>query len=64
MLDKARQQLAQGRDPQQVLEFLANTLTNKLIHPPSAALREAGYDGRVELIEAARQLLGVDADGS
>lgn len=64
VLEKARQQLAQGRDPQQVLEFLANTLTNKLIHSPSAALREAGYDGRIELIEAARQLLGVDSDPS
>ncbi len=64
LLEKARQQLAQGRDPQQVVEFLANTLTNKLIHAPSAALREAAYDGRAELIETARQLLGMDTDPS
>jgi glutamyl-tRNA reductase len=61
-LDKARQQLAQGKTPEQVLEFLAHTLTNKLLHAPSSNLRQAGYDGRQELIDAARELYGLDPD--
>ncbi|WJW75946.1 glutamyl-tRNA reductase [Thiohalobacter sp. IOR34] len=62
VLDKARQQLTQGKDPLQVLEFLAHTLTNKLVHAPSDSLRQAGYDGRPELIEAARELFDLDRD--
>jgi len=59
VLDKARQLLTQGKDTEQVLQFLAHTLTNKLIHTPSANLRQAGYDGRADLILAARELLGL-----
>ena len=59
VLDKARQLLAQGKDPEQALQFLAHTLTNKLIHTPSANLRQAGFDGRSDLILAARELLGL-----
>ncbi len=39
-LAKARAQLAAGRDPAEVLDLLAHTLTTKLLHAPSAALRE------------------------
>ena len=59
VLDKARQMLAQGKNADEVLQFLAHTLTNKLLHTPSANLRQAGYDGRSELIQAARDLLGL-----
>ena len=59
VLHKARQQLASGRDPQQVVEYLAHTLTNKLIHQPSTQLRQAGSDGRSDLLEAARELLNL-----
>lgn len=58
-LAKARRLLSQGKDPQEVLRFLAHTLTNKLTHDPSARLRQAGFDGRIELIEAARELLNL-----
>lgn len=57
VLERARQQIAQGKDPEEVMTYLANTLTNKLIHTPSANLRQAGYDGKQNLIEAARELL-------
>ncbi len=57
VLDKARRQLLAGKPPEQVLEYLANTLTNKLIHTPSTQLREAGGAGRRELLEAANALL-------
>ena len=60
LLEMARQQLKQGKDPQKVVEFLANSLTNKLIHKPSENLRQAGFDGEIEFIDTARKLLGVD----
>jgi len=60
VLAKARQQLAQGKDVQQVMEFLANTLTNKLIHEPSTNLHDAGINGETEIINAARRLFGID----
>ncbi|RRQ22382.1 glutamyl-tRNA reductase [Thiohalobacter thiocyanaticus] len=63
VLDKALAQLRQGRDPEAVLEFLAHTLTNKLLHAPSVNLRQAGYDGRADLIEAARELFDLDDPG-
>ena len=56
VLAKARQQLANGREPEQVLDFLAHTLTNRLLHPPTAALREAAMSGDAELARAADRL--------
>lgn len=40
-LARARRQLAQGKNPGEVLELLASLLTNKFIHSPCASLREA-----------------------
>jgi glutamyl-tRNA reductase len=56
VLDRARQMLTSGKPADEILEFLAHTLTNKLIHAPSANLKQAGYQGRSELIKAAREL--------
>ena len=55
-LMKAKQQLAAGDDPQAVLDFLAHTLTNKLLHAPTIALREAAISGNAELARAADKL--------
>lgn len=56
VLAKARQMLAAGRTPEQALDFLAHTLTNKLLHAPSANLRAAAQRGDVDLLRAAEQL--------
>lgn len=56
VLQKAQQQLEQGKSADEVLQFLAHTLTNKLIHNPSANLKLAGSEGRKELIHAMREL--------
>jgi len=56
LLARARQQLAAGRDTDEVLQFLAHTLTNRLLHPPTAALREAALSGDTELARAAERL--------
>ena len=61
VLAKARQQLANGRDAWEVLDFLANTLTNRLLHPPTAALREAALSGDADLARAADKLFPAQA---
>ncbi|MGH8061782.1 MAG: glutamyl-tRNA reductase [Pseudoxanthomonas sp.] len=61
VLAKARQQLASGRDAGEVLDFLAHTLTNRLLHPPTAALRDAALSGDAELARAADKLFPAQA---
>jgi len=56
VLAKARQQLASGQDPHAVLEFLAHTLTNRLLHAPTIALREAALSGDSDLARATDKL--------
>ena len=56
VLARAGEMLAQGRNPQQALEYLAHTLTNKLLHAPSVALRQAAQQGDRELLHAAARL--------
>ena len=56
LLAKARQQLAHGKLPDEVLEQLAHGLTNRLLHPPTAALRQAAQDGDTDLTRAAERL--------
>jgi len=55
-LHKAQSQLAQGKSAEDALAFLARTLTNKLLHQPSAMLRQSGENSRHDLLEYARQL--------
>lgn len=55
-LAKARQQLASGMAPEDALEFLAHTLTNRLLHAPTVALRTAAAEGDAELARAAERL--------
>ena len=57
---KAQHMLEGGKDPQQVLEFLANTLTNKLTHSPSVRIREAAENGDNNLLDAALVLFDID----
>lgn len=61
-LAKARQQLAAGMPAEQALELLAHTLTNRLLHAPTVALREAALAGNVELARAADTLFPETAE--
>jgi glutamyl-tRNA reductase len=58
--EQARRMLAAGRDPREVVDFLASTLTNRLLHGPSQRLRQAAERGEVELLDAARTLFAPD----
>ena len=55
-LARARQQLAAGMPPEQALDLLAHTLTNRLLHAPTVALREAALSGDGDLARAAEKL--------
>ena len=55
-LARAHRQLAQGKNPIDVMNILANTLTNKLMHSPCAGLREAAAQGDVETLTLIQHL--------
>ena len=58
-LAAAQKQLAAGKDPKQVMNDLARTLTNKLIHEPSAQLNQAAHSGRKEILDTAREIFNL-----
>ncbi len=58
-LEKALRLLQKGEAPQEVLRLAMRNLTNKLIHPASTRMRQAGFDDRPELLQAARELLDI-----
>lgn len=60
-LAKALRQLQRGDDPTQVMASFAHALTNKVLHNPSVQLRQAGVEGRSDLLELAQQLFAVPA---
>ncbi|MBN2886127.1 MAG: glutamyl-tRNA reductase [Chromatiaceae bacterium] len=60
VLTRALRQLDAGKEPADVLRFLAHTLTNKLLHAPSSRLRQAARDGDAEILEAANELFQLE----
>ncbi|MCK2182551.1 glutamyl-tRNA reductase [Halomonas getboli] len=55
--DQALERLARGENPEEVVARLAHQLTNRLLHRPTVALREAAAGEQRELLEAAASLL-------
>ncbi|MBS0570451.1 MAG: glutamyl-tRNA reductase [Proteobacteria bacterium] len=64
VLARARALLAHGRSPEQAMDYLAHTLTNKLLHVPSANLRAAALRGDAELLRAAQHLFDAGNDAT
>ncbi|MBV9575536.1 MAG: glutamyl-tRNA reductase, partial [Gammaproteobacteria bacterium] len=58
-LVKAKQQLQLGADPVDVLNIFASAFTKKLLHKPSVQLRQAGVEGRFEVLKFAKQLFSI-----
>lgn len=56
---KAKQQLHQGVDAMLVIDAFARAFTQKLLHEPSVQLRQAGVEGRFELLRLAKQLFAL-----
>jgi glutamyl-tRNA reductase len=61
-LEQARRMLAAGRSPEDVMEFLSSTLTNRLIHAPSQRLREAAESGDERVLGAIADIYHLDRD--
>jgi glutamyl-tRNA reductase len=59
-LEKALKQLNNGSDPEEVLYFLANNLTNKLNHTPVKALSEVIHSGDVNKINFLKKIMKLD----
>jgi glutamyl-tRNA reductase len=55
-LARARQRLANGDDPMQVIEALSAGLTNKLLHPPMHALKRASGEERERIVKALSEI--------
>ncbi len=62
VIEKAARMLKQGKSSDEALNFLANTLVNKLLHKPTEALKSAGAENYQELLEAAKTILGLPRD--
>lgn len=58
-LIKAKQQLYVGVDPALVLDTFAAAFVKKLLHTPSVQLRQAGAEGKFELLQLAKQLFAI-----
>lgn len=61
-LEQAMKQLAHGQPAEDVMRHLAHALTNKLMHSPTVALREACQNGQHDMTEAARLLFDLPHD--
>ena len=62
VLQQAVRQLQAGKQADMVITELARQLTNKLVHTPCARMKQAGYDGQAELLDAARELFSLKPD--
>jgi glutamyl-tRNA reductase len=61
-LEQARRMAASGKSTEEVMEYLANTLTNRLLHAPTQALRQAAELADMALAEAVTKLLTEERD--
>ena len=61
-LEQARRLLAAGKSADEVMDYLANTLTNRLLHSPTQALRQAAELADSALTEAVTRLLTEERD--
>ncbi|HET8881776.1 MAG TPA: glutamyl-tRNA reductase [Solimonas sp.] len=62
VLDKARRKLAAGEPIDDVLGFVADTLSNKILHAPSQVLRKADAVEQAMLLNTARKLFDLPDD--
>lgn len=62
VLDKARRKLAAGETVDDVLGFVADTLSNKILHAPSQVLRRADAVEQAMLLNATRKLFDLPDD--
>jgi glutamyl-tRNA reductase len=61
-VEQARRMLAAGKTTDEVIDYLANTLTNRLLHAPTQALRQAAESADLALAETVTRLLTEERD--
>jgi glutamyl-tRNA reductase len=61
-VEQARRMLAAGKSTDEVIDYLANTLTNRLLHAPTQALRQAAELADLALAETVTRLLTEERD--
>jgi glutamyl-tRNA reductase len=61
-VEQARRMLAAGKSPDEVIDYLGNTLTNRLLHAPTQALRQASELADLALAETVTRLLTEERD--
>jgi glutamyl-tRNA reductase len=61
-LDQARRMLLAGKPNEEVIEYLANTLMNRLLHGPTQALRNAAELADKELAQTVARLLTAERE--
>lgn len=63
-MQRAERALSRGEEPLQVMARLSRAITNKLIHAPTAGLKKASAEGRQDVLDNARDLLGLSEEAS
>lgn len=61
-LQRALQQLNKGKDAAGVLEQLARSITNKMLHHPTIQLRKASAEGRTDMLGLVSELYQLSDD--
>lgn len=61
---RALNQLKEGKEPEQVIEELANKLTNALLHGPTTALKNASLSNNEASLNVLKQMLGLNRDSN
>jgi len=61
-VEQARRMLQTGKSTDEVIDYLANTLTNRLLHAPTQALRQAAELADLALAETVTRLLTEERD--
>ena len=59
VLEKALRRMKNGEPAEDAMNFLAHTLTNKLLHNPSKNINKAAHEGDETLLKAAKKLLNI-----
>ncbi len=61
-LEQAQRMVSAGKSTDEAMEFLANTLTNRLLHAPTQALRQAAESAETVVSEALTRIIVDERD--
>lgn len=59
LLERAKNQISNGKAPEKIVEELAYKLTNRLMHSPTHSLKNAAKAGELEQLHLIKNVLGI-----